>query len=118
MGVAEVVQFAEQPLDLRVDPGVLAAGRGAGAAGDGAGEVLVHRHVNASGQHGARQPARQVEAVERQDAAALRVEPVEPLAAPRLGHREQAMAIGAQHQLGGDLHGAPGHVLLCGRRRV
>ena len=35
MGMAELVQFAEQALDLRVDPGIVAAGRRMRAAGDG-----------------------------------------------------------------------------------
>ena len=113
--MAELMQFAEQPLDLRVDPGVVAAGRGGGAAGDGAGEIVVHRDGEGVRQHGAGQPARQMEPVQRQDAAVLRVQPVQPLAATRLGHGEQPVPVGPQHQVSRDLNRAPGHGLLWGR---
>ena len=109
MGVAQAVQFGEQPLDLGVDPGVLAPRRGFGAGGDDGGEVAVGAHLEAAGQHGAQQPARQMEAVQRQHPALLGVQPVEPVAPARLGHREQAGPVGAQHQVGRDLEGAAGH---------
>ena len=114
VGVAELVQFAEQPLDLRVDPGVVATGGGLGAAGDGGGEVLIDRDGEGVRQHGAGEPARQMEAVQRQDAAALRVQPVEAFAATGLRHREQAVSVGPQHEVSRDLNRAPGHAAYCG----
>ena len=75
---------------------------------------LIHRDGEGVRQHGAGEPARQVEAVQRQDAAALRVQPVEALAAAGLGHREQAVTVGPQHEVSRDLHRAPGHAAYCG----
>src|ERR1700693_5537879 len=112
--MAESVQFAEQALDLRVDPGIVAAGGGIRAAGDGAGEVAVHRDGERVRQHGAGEAARHMEAIQRHDAPALRVQPVETLTAAGLGHREQAVTVGPQHEVSRDLNGAPGHAAYCG----
>ncbi len=57
------------------------ARRRGGAAGDHRGEGAVDVTSNVAGQHRTAQPARQMEAVERQDAALLRVEPVQPVPA-------------------------------------
>jgi hypothetical protein len=55
-----------------------------------------------------------VEAVQWQDAAALRVEPVEAFAATGLRHREQAVSVGPQHEVSRDLNRAPGHADIVG----
>ena len=85
-----------------------------GAAGDGGGEVPIDGDVESVRTARCGQPARQMEAVQRQDAAALRVEPVEPFAAPGLRHREQPVAVGPQHQVRRDLNRAPGHADIVG----
>ena len=102
--VALGMQRQEQPLDLRVDPGVLPPRPRRSAAGDDAAEIGVRRHREGIGEHRPQQPPRQVEAAaQRQHAAPLRVQPVEPLASAALRHREEPGAVGPQHQLGRDL---------------
>ena len=66
-------------------------------------------------QDRAQQAPGQVEAIQRQDAAALRVQPEQPAAVPGLRHREQPMAIGTQDQFGRDLEDSAGHGGSVGR---
>jgi hypothetical protein len=103
MRVAEAVQLREQPLDLGIDPGIVAPRHPRRAAGDDAGEIAVGRDLEGGGQDGAHEAARRVERIERQHAPLLRIEPIEAVAAPRLRHREQAGPIGAQHEFRRDL---------------
>ena len=79
------------------------SGRGAGAAVDDRVEIVVDADLEAAGGDGAGEPAGHVEAVERQDAAALRLDPVEAGIVRRLGHREDAEGIGLEQDLGRDL---------------
>src|SRR5262249_46477072 len=62
MRVTEPVQFGEQRLDARVDPGVLAALHGRRAAGDGRREIAVDAYLEPGGQHCAGEAFRQMKA--------------------------------------------------------
>ena len=62
MGMALAMEGDEEQFDLGVDPGVLAARGGGGAAGDGAGEIGIGGDPVRAGEDGAQQPLRQVEA--------------------------------------------------------
>jgi hypothetical protein len=111
MGLAEVVQFGEQTLDLRVDPGIVAAFHRRGAPGDRAGEIPVDVDLEPVGQHRSGEPFRQMEPIERHDPAPLRVEPMQPGAQARCSHGEQADAVGPQQQVGRQLHRPPRHAV-------
>ena len=73
MGVAQIVQRAVDAGDFVVDPCFGPVGTG----GDDRVEIGVERYVVAAAPDAAGQRARDVEAVERQDAAQLRIDPVE-----------------------------------------
>ena len=103
VGVSVAMEVLEEAFDVEVDPCVFAAGGGGGASGDDGGEGAVGGDLVGAGEDGSEQAFRQMEAVERENAAQLGVEPIEPLAAAGFGHGEEADAIGPEHQLGRDL---------------
>ena len=77
-------------------------------------EIAVDRDGEAVGAHGAGEPRRQVEAVERDDAAQVRLDPVERGVLGALRHREDAAGIGLEQHLRRDLDDggfAVGHIL-------
>ncbi len=96
MGIALRVQPQIGGKDIGVDPGLGPVGAGA----HGAREITVHRDLVAAPAHPARQAARDMERVQREDAARLRIDPENLGVFGAVGHRENASGIGAEHQLG------------------
>src|SRR3546814_3888207 len=90
MRMAPGVQRDEQPEDLGVDPGVGALLGGLGAAGEGAGEVEVAGHLELPPQHRPAEAARDVEAVQRDDAAVVGIDEEQARIVAALGHRERS----------------------------
>jgi len=88
--------------DDRVDPRRRPVGRRLGAERDHVGKGGVGRDAEAVRQQHLPQAARQAEAVERQDRALARLDPVDRRVVGPVGHREQPLRIGAQQQRGVD----------------
>ena len=97
-GMKGVIDFS----DLPVDPGFGAVVGLLLAEGQDLGEGGVDAHLEEALAQGLSQAARHMDAVERQDAALLRIDPVKRIVVACLGHREQADGIGLEHQLRGD----------------
>jgi hypothetical protein len=121
MGQAKQVEDPVARLDPVADPGFLrfAARRGAGLHHPV--EAGVAGHGKASAPQGAGQRARTAEAIERQDRAAARLDPEDFRIVPRIGHRENPVAIGQHQQVGLDrgmghrcVHGAT--IAECARQ--
>lgn len=102
MRVAAAVERAIGLLDLAVDPGLRPAAGRLRARPDDAAKGTIGSHLEPIGPQPLGERVREVEAVERQDAALLGFDPkdVGRLAAVR--HREDADRIGAQQQIGID----------------
>ena len=96
-------QGAIELADSGVDPGPAAAGLGLGAAIDDGVEIAVAHDAKAPAAQRAGEPRRHVEALERQDAPALGLDPIERRVLGALGHREDAAGIGLEQHLGRDL---------------
>src|ERR1700678_614352 len=95
MRMAGSEQFAVQPHDLVVDPGLLTLGAGA-----------YHRFERAVGDHPEAirpdrlgEAARGYEPVEREDAALLRLDPEQVLRVAAFGHRKDADGIGPEQDV-------------------
>src|SRR5690606_2616204 len=93
VAVADVEQVAGEAANAPVDPGLGAAGTRRRAGLDDGVEGAVEPDLVAAAANGAGEPARDVEAVERNDPAALRLDPVEAGIVGRFGHREDAAGI-------------------------
>ena len=102
MGVAAGMELGIALLDLGVDPGVVA--RGAGA--DHLSEGPVARHGEAIGAQRLPERARQMKAVERDDRALGRLDPVDVRRVAAVRHREDADRIGAEQEIGIERHRA------------
>ena len=89
-------------LDLVVDPGLGPVGRGRGAGLDHVLEGRVDAHLEGLLAHGAGQPARYVEAVQRQHAALLRVDQEDARVVAGLRHGEDATLVAGDQVLGGE----------------
>ena len=103
VAMAVRVERAVDAADAAVDPGAGAAGLGLGAAVDHRLEVAVDADREGRGAHGARQPPRHVEALERDDAAHLRLDPVERGIVGAFRHRKDAAGIGLEQHFRRDL---------------
>jgi len=101
--MADAVQSAIEIADARVDPGVRAPGLWLGAAVDHRVEIAITDHREALGAHRAGEPRRDVEGVERDDAALFRLDPIDRGVVGAFGHREDAARIGLQQHLGRDV---------------
>src|SRR5258706_15951717 len=107
------VEFAVEYPDTFVDPGARAARPRLGAGVDDGIEIVVDANDEWIGAHGARKPAGQMEAVERNDAAPLRLNPVQSRILGAFRHWEDAAGIGLQQHFRRDLDKgglAAGHV--------
>ena len=98
VGVPLPVQRAVGLEDRAVDPGFGPAPGAPRAAPHDAGEFAVHGDLEVPGTHRPRQPARHVEAVQRNDAALLRVDPEDVGLRLALGHGEEPAAVGPEDQ--------------------
>ncbi len=119
MGMTAAVQRAVRLLDLAVDPGFGPTAGGLCARLDDPGEGAIRGDLEAVGPQPFGERARQVELVERQDAALLGFDPEDVGRIAAVGHREDADRIGTQQQIGVNRLGrspapAPQHQL--GRR--
>jgi len=100
MGMAAFVKRSIGAFDFGIDPGVGPIRRGLGAAMHDVTKCPVSGYAKASGADRLRQRAREMEAVEREDAALLRLNPEDVLRPPAVGHRENTDGIGAQEEIG------------------
>lgn len=90
VAISQREQFVIERADALVDPGLVAIGRIgiAGAAGDHPVKIRIDPDLVGLVAHGAREPARDVERLERKDAAAFGFDPVEAGIIGRVGHRK------------------------------
>ena len=115
--MAALMKLAIEGADARVDPGARAAGPGFRAGLDHGVEVAVDGNGETIGAHRADQPRRHVKAIERNDAAQLRLEPIERRVVGAFRHREDAAGIGLEQHFRRDLDEAGfavGHAFACG----
>ena len=103
VAMAALVELAIEHADARIDPGARAAGAGLGAALEHRVEVAVDGDGETVGAHGAGEAARHVKAIERDDAAHLRLEPIERRILGALRHGKDATGIGLEQDLRRDL---------------
>src|SRR5206468_994657 len=94
MSMPGLVQRQHRPLELAVDPGLLAVGAG----GDHRREVLVVPDLEAPGAKRAPERARQMETVERKDRAVARLDPEQVGGLAAVRHREDSGGITLQQQ--------------------
>jgi hypothetical protein len=94
------MEVAVEADDLGVDPGRFARRRALGAALHHGGEVAVGRDLELSLAQRALQAARQMKPLERQDAAALGIDPEQLRVLRALRHGKQPGGIGPQQQIG------------------
>ena len=81
----------------------LRPGTGCGAAVDDGIEIAVDHDGEAVGAHGARQAVRHVEAIERNDAAPFRFDPIERRIVGAFRHGKDAAGIGLEQHLRRDV---------------
>ena len=103
VAMAPAKQFAIEPPDAAVDPGIAAAGRRRGAGVDHRLEIVVDPDFEPVRAHGPRQPPRHMKTIEREHAAPLRLDPVETWIVGAFRHRKDAAGISLQQHLGRDL---------------
>ena len=121
VGMPVVVEAAVDLADAAVDPGFGAVLLGFGAALDRAVEIPVDPDGIGRRAHGARQPRGDVKAIERNDAAHLRLDPIERRILGALCHREDAAGIGLEQHFRRDLDNgafAVGHQESQNPRRI
>ncbi len=111
MGVAAREQPAIGGDDRRIDPRLGTLGRRLGASCHDAGKVAVGGDAEALRAQHLGETAGQMKAVERQDAALLRLDPEHVARGAVVGHREDAERIGAEQHLGVEVpgHAVPAH---------
>ena len=95
MRMAGGEQFAVEPHDLVVDPGLLTLGAGAYDRF----ERAVGDHPEAIRPHRLGEAARDDEPVEREDATLLRLDPEQVLGVATFGHRKDADGIGPEQDV-------------------
>src|SRR5205823_12983896 len=86
MGMARPMEREHRPLELGVDPGLLAVG----AAGDHPGEVAIAGDGELARADGAIERARHMETVERDDRADPGLDAEQLVRVAAVGHREDA----------------------------
>ena len=104
MCVACIIKCAVEFADARIDPGLIAIASRSGTARDDAIEIEICPHLETVGSNGSGKPTRNVEIVDWQDAASLRLDPVDRRVLGILRHGEDAGGIGFQQDLRSDVH--------------
>ncbi len=110
MRVARPVQGGIAGGDTVADPAFGMAGTRGGASGHDFGKGGVVRHLETAALQDLRERAREMKAVQRDDRPVARLHPEDFALGPRIGHRENAAAIGQQQGLrrnrgrGGRMH--------------
>jgi hypothetical protein len=95
--MAHLVKLAIKPKNLVIDPGLWPVS----AAAQHAVEIGVYGDGKAATPNSTRQATRDVELLQRKDAASPRVNPMDFGAFPGFGHWKHACGIGGQQALGG-----------------
>src|SRR6516162_7414784 len=103
VAVPPLVELAVKCADARVDPGARASRPGLRTSVKHAVEVAVDCYAKAIRSHRANKPGRDMEAVERNDATFLRLDPEQRWIIRALGHRKYSAGIGLEQHFGGDL---------------
>ena len=101
MGEAHFMQPDVKPFDRRVDPGFLAPRRGQGAGANDLPEGRVAAHLEVAASQAPPETPRYMEVVERQDAAAIRIDPVDLLRVAAFGHWKDADGVGPEQKFRG-----------------
>ena len=96
MGMSDRVKPERRPLDRAVDPGLLAVGAGQQHLVEG--RIACHRESARTDAPGKR--TRQMEAVQRDDCPASRLDPEDVAGVAAVGHREDAGGVTAQQHPG------------------
>lgn len=96
--MTEPKQAVVTRLDQRVDPGRRPVGRGLGAERDHARKTGIGGDAESLADNDFLQAARQAEAVERQDCALPRLDPMDRRVVRPVGHREKTLRISAEQQ--------------------
>ena len=97
---AGVEQFAVEIADAPADPGLLPVEARRGAARDDPVEIVIDPHLEHIRPDGAREPPRDLEAVERDDPALAWLDPEQGRIVHILGHGKDAGRIGPEKDLG------------------
>ena len=121
VAMTQVEEVAVEVADALVDPGGAPSGPRGGAALDHAGNVGVDADIEVRRAQRAREPAGHVHLIEREDAAVLRLDPVERRVVSALGHGEDAAGVGLEQHLRRNLDDdvvARSHAICGPRNRV
>src|SRR5262249_21252389 len=103
VAMADVVELAIKRADAPIDPGARTAGPRLGAAVDDGLEIAVANDGETLRPNGAGKSRRNVKAIERNDAAQLRLDPIERRIVGILGHRKNPTRIGLEQHFRRDL---------------
>src|SRR5262249_25116990 len=103
VAIAHVEQVAIERADLAIDPGGAPAGLGGGTAVDHALKVAIDPHLIEALANALRQAPRNVHLIEHQDAALLRLDPIERRVIGAFRHGKDAARVGFEQDLRGDL---------------
>lgn len=103
MNAANVEELAIEFSNPPIDPCLLAVFIGGGAGIDDRIEIAIDFDLETIGANRLGEAFRDDQAIEREDAARLRVDPEQIFIRGALRHREKADGIGAQQNVGGDL---------------
>src|SRR5512132_978244 len=96
-------QLGIEVADAAIDPGAAPPGPRCGAAVDHGVKIVVDFDLEAAPLDGAGKPSRYMHAVERQDAAALGLDPVKGVIVGAFRHGKDAAGIGLEQHLRRDL---------------
>src|SRR5262245_9601505 len=121
MAMAPLVELAIEHADAGIDPSARPARAGLGTPLEHSFEVAIDSDGETVGAHRAREPTWHVEAIEGNDAAFLRLDPVERRIVRALGHGKDAAGIGLEQDLRRDFNEralAVGHAILVPTARI
>src|SRR5918996_1379795 len=93
VAMAALMQLAIELADAAGNPGAAASRLGSRATPDHRLKIAIDRYRETVGPHRAREPARHMEPVERDDAALLGLDPIKRVVIRALGHRKDAAGI-------------------------
>lgn len=109
VSMAALVEFDEKSLDSGIDPGFRPSWRRCRAGGDQRRKISVGDDLAGRRPQRAGQSPRQMECLEWQHPAPVRIEKMQRRRIPPLRHWKQAEPVGAQQQVGGQLGVVRGH---------
>src|SRR5258708_4032801 len=117
VAMADIVELAIKRADAPIDPGPRTARSRLGAAFDASLEIAVANDGERLCPNGAGKSRRNMKAIERNDAAQLRFDPIERRIVGVLSHRKNPARIGLEQHFGRDLD--MGRVAAChGSREI